>query len=171
MWVRLSSHVSLIYSWCLHNSSYRILNDQPLGKLMGYRCKWALSQVWIQWRWQEREMSCWTKHWAYVVLSAEVAELQVPKAELYLFLSSGLHTWLLCAKSNNSCLTWSIIFQLRDLWIKDCQHRPEEGSLKSAWIHWNCNIKWHTKSLNSCSPTYILQSLQHPQTNACPVRK
>lgn len=39
----------------LHNSNYWILNDQPLGKLMGYHSKQALSQVWWKWQWQERE--------------------------------------------------------------------------------------------------------------------
>lgn len=156
----------------LHNSSYWILSDQPPGKLMGYQSKQAVSQVWLKWQWQERKrkkIKNKKKPRAQMlsVLSIIYWSCRAAGAEGTtppLSLSSCVHTWLLCGKSNNSCLTWSTIVQLRDLWIKACQCRVERERVVavSLWIHHihYSNIKWLVWSLNSCSQTYILHNLQ-----------
>lgn len=78
----------------LHNSSYWILNDQPLGKLMEYHRKQALSQVWLKWHWQEREKrEPWAKTLSILIViywSCKAAGAQGSTPPLSLFLCTHL---------------------------------------------------------------------------------
>lgn len=116
----------------LHNSSYWILNDQPLGKLMEYHSKQPLSHVWLKWQWQEREKKGAVGQNTEHTLSIEVAELQVPKSQLHLPLSSCVCTWLMRGKSNNNLKHYCPTEGFTE---KDCLCRAETERLCSQPVN------------------------------------
>lgn len=140
---------------------------------MEYHSKQPLSHVWLKWQWQEREKKGAVGQNTEHTLSIEVAELQVPKSQLHLPLSSCVCTWLMRGKSNNSCLTWSTIVQLRDLRKRIVYAEQRQSAFAvSLWIYHiqysNIDEVW---TPNSCCQTCIVHYLQDPQTTVCPVRK
>lgn len=133
--VKERSLTSFIHSWCGITVAIEYWM-MPQRKLMEYHSKQPLSHVCLKWQWQERETKgAVGQNAQHSLLSIEVVELLVPKAWLHLPLSSCVCTWLTPGKSNNSCLTWSTIVQLRDLEIKDCLCRAERDSHYSQSVN------------------------------------
>lgn len=139
---------------------------------MEYHSKQPLSHVWLKWQWQEREKKGAVGQNTEHTLSIEVAELQVPKSQLHLPLSSCVCTWLMRGKSNNNLKHYCPTEGFTE---KDCLCRAETERLCSQPVNIPHSIFQYTVdevwTPNSCCQTCIVHYLQDPQTTVCPVRK